>query len=216
MERSEPNSACGWVLERIEDAVDGELSTIERQAFEAHLSQCAGCRNEYALAQDIQQALAALPELPCPNEVMERVRGRVCAQNHAVLTLPLNGRFWHTAWFQLAAAMLLLTSGLCTGYWLQYRSVEHTRFARTAPAEAVMPVPSTEAQTEDRLPVPQYTREDMKEAARQLELSLGLISAVGKQSAAKVGEGIFRIGGDTTTISVLEKALNKKSSSSAT
>lgn len=63
---------CTWFLDRVELYVDGELDGKEREAFESHARSCAPCRRELSLAETVLEELKALPQLRCPEDVVDR------------------------------------------------------------------------------------------------------------------------------------------------
>ena len=64
---------CCAVLERLEAAVDGELSDAEATPIEAHLRWCSSCAAEHSLALAIKSELRTLPSLDAPSEIIASV-----------------------------------------------------------------------------------------------------------------------------------------------
>lgn len=67
--------ACDSV--RIQDYLDGELAAPEREAFVAHLRDCAACATELALYRRTFAALDGMPLVAPPAALTERVLERV-------------------------------------------------------------------------------------------------------------------------------------------
>lgn len=57
---------CTTFQQQLDDWLDGELSTDEQAALQAHLQLCDTCRQQYAEARELQQALRDLPA-PAPS-----------------------------------------------------------------------------------------------------------------------------------------------------
>jgi hypothetical protein len=73
MNRFEKKSNCLWARERIESFLDKELGTAELTTFQSHVDVCAECRRELARATRVLQKLHGLPELHCPDKVIDGV-----------------------------------------------------------------------------------------------------------------------------------------------
>ncbi len=73
MNRFEKNPNCLWVRERIESVLDEELGADALTTFHSHVDVCAECRRELARARRVLQELHALPELYCPDRVVDGV-----------------------------------------------------------------------------------------------------------------------------------------------
>ncbi len=69
---------CNTILERLDDYIDAELDTRERDLIRKHLEHCASCRREYRLTLRLLEQAAALQrdEEP-PRDLWEGIRGRV-------------------------------------------------------------------------------------------------------------------------------------------
>ncbi|MGH2678385.1 MAG: anti-sigma factor family protein, partial [Actinomycetota bacterium] len=55
---------------------DGTLTPQAEAEVEAHLAECATCREELALATEARAALGSLPEVPAPEGLTLNVRRR--------------------------------------------------------------------------------------------------------------------------------------------
>ena len=64
---------CPTWGERIDHVLDGELSPEEEALFRGHLAGCDTCRRELEQERQLRESLAALPELPCPPRVAQRI-----------------------------------------------------------------------------------------------------------------------------------------------
>jgi anti-sigma factor RsiW len=80
---------CGRFGRLLWSYVEGELSPEQRQACEAHLSQCVRCRQRLQAAQLTQASLRALPRYTAPQGLMERVRRETSAQPTTAATRPV-------------------------------------------------------------------------------------------------------------------------------
>ncbi|MEW5702355.1 MAG: zf-HC2 domain-containing protein [Candidatus Zixiibacteriota bacterium] len=74
---SDQQTRCAWVRDRLDPYVDCELPSAEAGAIAAHLSDCAECTAELALAQRTLDALHDLPVLSCPDAVVVEVGRRI-------------------------------------------------------------------------------------------------------------------------------------------
>jgi anti-sigma factor RsiW len=68
---------CLWTLDRIDPYIDGDLATEEVAEIERHLADCPECRQELALARAVTSELRSLPELECPQRVVDNAAARV-------------------------------------------------------------------------------------------------------------------------------------------
>jgi anti-sigma factor RsiW len=68
---------CGWVLDRIDPYIDGDLSGEERGTFEEHVEKCGNCGGELELARQVIGELRSLPGHTCPGRVIERAAGEI-------------------------------------------------------------------------------------------------------------------------------------------
>jgi anti-sigma factor RsiW len=77
---------CGNAQELMTATVDDELSPRQRRALEAHLAECAACRDELATTEQVLAAVAALPveaEVPVSLEQETLRRVRIAAAEEA-------------------------------------------------------------------------------------------------------------------------------------
>jgi anti-sigma factor RsiW len=70
----------GWVFERLNRYLDGELGDEATATMAAHLSQCGPCRRRLAELRGVEQAYAREPARgePAPDykgRLLERLRG---------------------------------------------------------------------------------------------------------------------------------------------
>lgn len=99
---------CDTARPRLQEYLDGQLDSAEAQAVEAHLADCSACQKELALWREVDEALTALPVLPEPPDLAERVMSQVRA-------VPVFRLRWEDALASLAfasSASVLLVSGL--------------------------------------------------------------------------------------------------------
>lgn len=64
---------CGWVDERLDAYVDGELSASEKARVERHLPSCEACSAVAKGLRGVKASLSGLPVLRCPERVLEAV-----------------------------------------------------------------------------------------------------------------------------------------------
>jgi RNA polymerase sigma-70 factor (ECF subfamily) len=93
-------------------ALDGEITTTEREALAAHLSGCEACRAEAGATRRMHQALEALPqatEMPTGLEqaALRRVRA-VLAEEDAAAAAPGWSWWWVSAPLAAAVAVVAL------------------------------------------------------------------------------------------------------------
>jgi hypothetical protein len=80
MNRSEHNSGCQWVFQRLEAHLENDLAVAEAERMTTHLAGCPLCRAELVLAQRLGAELAALPALDCPDGLLEDVVAQARAE----------------------------------------------------------------------------------------------------------------------------------------
>lgn len=128
-------------LERINDAVDGMLSSAEMAEIERHVESCGPCRNEYARLSEVVGAVRALPRagrVPADawTGIAERVAGttrdEASGEPEDAKVLPIRsgsdrsdgsgasgaGRRWSLSSAQLAAAAALVALVSATTVWI--------------------------------------------------------------------------------------------------
>ena len=107
---------CEDVKDLLPEWTTGLLDDAPRLAVEAHLSDCAACREE---AELLQAVLASRP--PAPAGLEARIQARVrqefsrprAAHGGRVRALrPRSGRLWAPAWALSAAALAVLSLGI--------------------------------------------------------------------------------------------------------
>ncbi|MCB1183978.1 zf-HC2 domain-containing protein [bacterium] len=116
---------CEFYEIHLADYAAGELPRDRREALEAHLSACGGCREELAREIDLRTVLGSLPVAPCPDAV---TRGLA-----ALLPLDIpadRGRGAPRPWLRLA------TSGLVAAALALFVLVPALRDGRPAAAPA--------------------------------------------------------------------------------
>jgi hypothetical protein len=108
------NEPCRNITPILSEYVDGLLSAPEYEQVEAHLAQCAHCRE---LADDLRRLVSELGDLPAhrpPDELKQRIQLRARAQGLIAERRP----FWlrpAAGWIVAAAACLLLAVLLLPG-----------------------------------------------------------------------------------------------------
>jgi len=100
--------SCTTHIAAINDLVDGTIGAIRRAELEQHLETCAGCRALLEDLQRVQEAAAALPELPPPDGAWLQIAGRL-RQEGRVHDMPVAAaaRRLHPAWLAAAAALVI-------------------------------------------------------------------------------------------------------------
>lgn len=126
---------CCWTRERIEAYVDGELGGAELAEFERHVDDCESCRSELSLARAVVEELRSLPELKCPDGVVEKAAERIGVDSASGVR-SWTERFRETfgprfSWVpKPAMAAMLLVIVAATVFVLTQR--DHSRFDKTA------------------------------------------------------------------------------------
>src|SRR3954449_2802373 len=101
MTRPDEPLHCDEALDLLEPFLDGDLSPAESARLQAHLSGCAACAAELALARRVQAGLRALPQPDCPPELLARV---LAAGRGEVVAFPSRARTLRTVRGRIAAA----------------------------------------------------------------------------------------------------------------
>ena len=72
---------CNELNKMMDDYLDGELPQAQREAFERHLNDCAGCRSQLSQEQAFRAELKAMP-VPAPSaDFAERVLRQAVERN---------------------------------------------------------------------------------------------------------------------------------------
>lgn len=77
------NIDCAWVEERIDPYLDGDLGSSELTVLADHLGGCTRCRQEVDVAARVAGELRELPEVRCPDAVVDVVVKRACTTQAA-------------------------------------------------------------------------------------------------------------------------------------
>jgi anti-sigma factor RsiW len=103
-------NSCRWVLDRIEDYLDDDLSSGELKRFQSHVDGCDACARELAFATRVVGELRALPPLSAPGRVTERVAAAVAPPRatFAERLAAWMGEAWSAARRPAMATMILL------------------------------------------------------------------------------------------------------------
>lgn len=116
---------CGWVDERLDLYVDGELSTFEEARVERHLASCEGCGAVVAGLRGVKASLGGLPELRCPERVVEAVRRE--ALQTEVASRPVRMRRAPSWAVGLAACLLVAAGAWSIRGFVERRQAEQRR-----------------------------------------------------------------------------------------
>ncbi|HYE96083.1 MAG TPA: zf-HC2 domain-containing protein [Rubricoccaceae bacterium] len=151
--------------DRLDAWLDGLLPTEEAAIFEAHLTTCAVCAAEVALARRLQTALHDLPAEPCPDEVYNAALERIAAldrqaPNRQPVAGPRKVRLRRAAWVALPLALAL---ALAVFLWPRLR-----------------PAPEAE-----------YTAAEIEAARAEVEYALALVSEVGRETGVFLQEDVL-------------------------
>jgi hypothetical protein len=113
------------IKDRLEDYLDGELSTEETEEIKAHLEACAECTEEKVRLQSLLSSLSELPDSVAPaSDLWSGIEKQIRPAG----TLPVDFRTERSPWhmrIKLAAAavvLMALSSGV-TSFWIQSRDV---------------------------------------------------------------------------------------------
>jgi hypothetical protein len=90
------------IEELLPEYVDGVLAPAEQARVEAHLSTCSHCREEAGVAARARATLNALPEIPVPLGMAERILRRT--RSRPLLSSPFA---WRAAGLAAAAAVIV-------------------------------------------------------------------------------------------------------------
>ena len=101
---------CHHVREQLSLLVDGHLQAIDRDAVDAHLAACEGCRGVHQDLQRLTRAAAALGPIAPAEHVWRQVAGQLRLEPVSTLLPQVAGSrpTGLTQWFGLAAALVLV------------------------------------------------------------------------------------------------------------
>ena len=104
--KSTTDFGCPEAREAIQVALDADLMEAgERQQLEAHLAECAGCREHEAEMRTIQLALRSLSSSELPDATLREVWDRTTLADETPVP-----RSWGPGWRNLAAAAVLIVA----------------------------------------------------------------------------------------------------------
>ena len=135
--------------ERMNEALDGALTSAEMDALHAHVDGCAVCRNTYARLSEVTAAVRALPKAATPpDDLWAEIAGRIEAEPAteaepaAVLRLPTasdesHARRWSLSLTELAAAAAVVAFLSAGSVWIALGGVPAEEAAVVVADEAV-------------------------------------------------------------------------------
>jgi hypothetical protein len=173
---------------RLSEYLDGDLDGAERQALDAHLRDCADCRDVLVELQQVTLKASALPDREPATDLWPGIAARIGVPvGSASRRVPSAARRWSFTLPQLAAAGLVLVALGAGGFWAGQQAVSPPGSVVAGPpgqssGGAVVPV----AAREDL-----YARDSYDRAVADLERVLA--------------ENRSRL--DTATVRVLEESL---------
>jgi hypothetical protein len=122
---------------RLSEYLDGELDGAERQALDAHLDECADCRETLAELKRVTLRATALSDREPAADLWPGIAARIgLPAATAARVSRLAPRRWSFTLPQLAAAALLLAAIGAGGFWVLQQSLTPTPVARTQPETA--------------------------------------------------------------------------------
>ena len=156
---------CSWTHERIDAFLDDELDASERARFLEHVSGCAHCADELALAGRVLSELRSLPAFDAPEHVVEAAARAAVAPTPRtnVIALPRPRAGAHHAVPAVAAALVLAA----TLVWL----AAHQRNLDRAPAD--------------------ITDAEVREATAELALAFGYVDKYSEHAVAIVRDDVI-------------------------
>jgi len=98
------NSKCRSARSQFGPWFDGDLGTAAVRRVEAHLADCAACRDELQAEKQLLAALTALPELTCPQRVDRRLEERLAEAPHRPRLLDRLGSIFGTPGWKTVTA----------------------------------------------------------------------------------------------------------------
>jgi anti-sigma factor RsiW len=100
------DTTCEIIRDRIDDFVDDELGSVDRNAVQHHCTHCAACAGELALALRVRKGLRALPAFDAPARVIDAAARELDAPRIFALPAPRSRR-----WVVPVAAALAVAAG---------------------------------------------------------------------------------------------------------
>ncbi|MGD9252926.1 MAG: zf-HC2 domain-containing protein [Holophagae bacterium] len=107
---------CDGVDECLEAFVDGDLSSAELQAVEAHLRRCPNCSVALKRARRVRAELRSLPSFELPDRVVRAASTSIKQKSHGRTRGATFRRWWRPA-PTLAAAAAAIVLAVSLGLW---------------------------------------------------------------------------------------------------
>jgi anti-sigma factor RsiW len=127
--------SCEQVCDELEAFLDGEVAPDRTRLIEEHLSGCADCAAEHALALESVGMLRQLPIISCPQAVVASAYERIDS-----LTRPVRRPWWQIVWRPAlamgVAGLLLWVTGLVGRQHVPDRQLYSSAQIESARAEA--------------------------------------------------------------------------------
>ena len=165
--KGDTHNSSSWARERVEAYLDDLLTSEEQRTFEEELEQSFALREEVEMARELQNQLHALPFRVCPERVTEHVLRRIKRKKSPFPYL----RNWLTfpAWIQSRTSLAVLATA-CMVFLI-------FMFQPHRPSEPLSPSP---------------TPQEVRAAARQIEVTLAYLAHVGAKTGAVVQAEVYK------------------------
>ena len=166
---NEASIDCELIRDQVDAYLDNDLDLPEQRNFLHHLQDCSGCEQEYQLARQLLRSVHDLPALDCPEELLEPINRLTSAIQEPAqrklsawelfsnwigeLTAIPTGVKYATS---LAVVMVCVT--------VIFNSIYQPQNQIMAGADETVSIET-----------PQYSEEELRTAAQELDIALGLL-----------------------------------------
>lgn len=204
--------SCTEHLPALSDLADGSLKGEARARIEAHVQNCADCRQVLADIRRVRQEARSLPKAVPPDDLWDKVRARVDAERAGkVVAIEGRRRWFHTShggWGLVAAAAVLLVA-LSAGVVLMLRGGGSTPLPAGRSAQALGQPGATSPAVQPGAPTTASAHAGAADLVQSVEMELQQAdlhyekAIAGLEQVAREGQGTL----DAGTAAVLQKNL---------
>lgn len=130
---------CQEIQDLLSPYLDGEVTSLEKQAVEKHIRLCAACRQELNDLKEVISVMQSLKDVPLPADFHSKLHEKLlqCRQEQGVETVLQQaagkknraGRFLRTPWISVGVAAVIMLAVLTVANPLGLHGLETDFFA---------------------------------------------------------------------------------------
>lgn len=176
---SNNDSQCYFVQLQFDAYLDGELSQIQTEEFQAHVHQCQACAQEFKYAETLHDFVLALPQLDCSEDLLEPIRrlggkAATTSSGKSPLWQGLSNWLDRVPAFPRYAVVALLLAVIILPF-----------YGRILSPQSDVPLV---AEQSPATTTPEYTPEEIQQALMDLNIAMQYLNGIGLRTEVMIGE----------------------------